>query len=254
MLPSVDGASESHIQPQSRLEEKLGPRLIAEDDNPEDKEFKEGRGSEEAVGAETSVGRTGVDKFLGKKSDIKRAFRQTALVKDLRMFKEKEKKRRSMLIYGTVDMKTKLFERDNTESKKKRKGQRVADDKNDLRDKDEDQKNKEKKSWKEYFFINPKDRIITYFDSLMLIVIAYSCFMSMYFAAFEFPIENDTIFLLENICTIFFVLEIITQFMRIPENNENHEVKITHTEIAKRYFRKGAWVYEWAATLPLYLF
>ena len=41
--------------------------------------------------------------------------------------------------------------------------------------------------------------------------------------------------------------------MRIPESNDNTEVKITHTEIAKRYFRKGAWVYEWAATLPLYL-
>ena len=54
------------------------------------------------------------------------------------MFKEKEKKRRSMLIYGTVDMKTKLFERSNTESKKKRKGQRVADDNKDLRDKDDE--------------------------------------------------------------------------------------------------------------------
>ena len=43
-----------------------------------------------------------------------------------------------MLIYGTVDMKTKLFERSNTESKKKRKGQRVADDNKDLRDKDDE--------------------------------------------------------------------------------------------------------------------
>ena len=41
--------------------------------------------------------------------------------------------------------------------------------------------------------------------------------------------------------------------MRIPETNEQNAVKITHSEIAKRYFRKGAWVYEWAATLPLYL-
>ena len=41
--------------------------------------------------------------------------------------------------------------------------------------------------------------------------------------------------------------------MRIPESNENNEQKITHTEIAKKYFKKGAWVYEWAATLPLYL-
>ena len=44
----------------------------------------------------------------------------------------------------------------------------------------------------------------------MLIVIAYSCFMSMYFAAFEFPIDNDWIFWLENVCTFFFVAEIIS--------------------------------------------
>ena len=124
------------------------------------------------------------------------------------MYKEKEKKRRSMLIYGTTDMKTKLFEKSNIESKKRRKGQKVADSSEQGK---EDNEKKEKENWKDHFFINPKeDKAITYFDSLMLIVIAYSCFMSMYFAAFEFPIENDTIFWLENICTIFFVLEIIT--------------------------------------------
>ena len=96
--------------------------------------------------------------------------------------------------------------------------------------------------------------MITYFDSLMLIVIAYSCFMSMYFAAFEFPIENNTIFALENICTFFFVVEIITQFMRVEEKNNSLDVKVTHSLIAKRYFMKGAWIYEWAATIPLYLF
>lgn len=95
--------------------------------------------------------------------------------------------------------------------------------------------------------------MITYFDSLMLIVIAYSCFMSMYFAAFEFPIENNTIFALENICTFFFVVEIITQFMRVEEKNNSLDVKVTHSLIAKRYFMKGAWIYEWAATIPLYL-
>ena len=94
-----------------------------------------------------------------------------------------------MLIYGTTDMKTKLYERSERSNldKKKKKGHRVTDDKNDP-SKDDNEKNKEQKSWKEYFFINSKDRLITYFDSLMLIIIAYSCFMSMYFAAFEFPI------------------------------------------------------------------
>ena len=185
----------------------------------------------------------------------KQAYRHTVDVKDLRQQKENEKRRKSLLIYGTEDMKTKKYEKKNQENleqkKKKRGGPKIAD--NDHTEKSDEQK-EGKKSFKEYFFINPKDKMITYFDSLMLIVIAYSCFMSMYFAAFEFPIENNTIFALENICTFFFVVEIITQFMRVEEKNNSQDVKITHSLIAKRYFMKGAWIYEWAATIPLYLF
>ena len=117
-----DPASEAHVQPQSRAEDIFGSRHVAGGDH---NEFKEHKGIEESGSPETAgkVG-GGLDKLglLNKKSDIKRAFRQTALVKDLRMFKEKEKKRRSLLIYGTIDMKTKLFEKSNIETKKKRKG------------------------------------------------------------------------------------------------------------------------------------
>ena len=42
------------------------------------------------------------------------------LVKDLRIYKEREKQRRSDLIYGTTDMKTKLFERAQKERKQRR--------------------------------------------------------------------------------------------------------------------------------------
>ena len=156
-----------------------------------------------------------------------------------------------MLIYGTTDMKTKIFEQKNADRKKGRKA-KVSDSEHTQKGKEESGKN-EKKNWKELFLWGPKERLLTYFDSWMLIVIAYSCFMSMYFAAFEFDIKNPTIFWLENICTFFFVVEQITHFMRVPENNNNSDVKITHTEIAKRYFKRGQWIYEWAATLPLYL-
>ena len=37
---------------------------------------------------------------------------KTTLVKDIRIAKEKAKQRRSELVYGTNDMKTKLFERE----------------------------------------------------------------------------------------------------------------------------------------------
>lgn len=99
--------------------------MVGDDEHAGDN-FKDGRSSDDIVGGtETAAGRTGgiIDKMINKKSDIKRAFRQTALVKELRTYKENEKKRRSMLIYGTTDMKAKIHEKNNIESKKnKRKG------------------------------------------------------------------------------------------------------------------------------------
>ena len=44
-------------------------------------------------------------------------FGRTNLVKDIRIAKEKAKQRRSELVYGTTDMKTKLFEREQRERK-----------------------------------------------------------------------------------------------------------------------------------------
>lgn len=59
----------------------------------------------------------GGDKAGGGVSKMTQAFRRTVLVKDLRIYKEREKQRRSDLIYGTTDMKTRLFERAQRERK-----------------------------------------------------------------------------------------------------------------------------------------
>ena len=123
-----DHSSGAHVQPQSIGEDKFGTKHRVGDDDPMDKEFMDHDG--QMAGASETAGKpSAIDKMFGnKKSDIKRAFRQTALVKDLRMHKEKEKKRRSMLIYGTTDMKNTLFERSSQEKKNKSgKPHKVAD-------------------------------------------------------------------------------------------------------------------------------
>ena len=113
---------------------------------------------------------------------ITQAFRRTVLVKDLRIYKEREKQRRSDLIYGTTDMKTKLFER----AQKERKQRRVSDAAESQKESKETIK--AKKTWRERLLLHPGDRLLSTFDALMMIIIAYSCFLSAYYAAFDFPL------------------------------------------------------------------
>lgn len=56
----------------------------------------------------------------------------------------------------------------------------------------------------------------------MLVIIVYSCFTSMYFAAIYFDICEDWIYYVENIVTGFFTLDITFKFFRLPENKEPH--------------------------------
>ena len=63
----------------------------------------------------------GVGGMKGGIDNLKKAFQRTVLVKDLRIYKEREKQRRSDLLYGTTDMKTKLFERAQKEKKQRKK-------------------------------------------------------------------------------------------------------------------------------------
>jgi len=52
----------------------------------------------------------------------------------------------------------------------------------------------------------------------MLLIVAYSCFSSAYFTAFDFPEDNEIIFWLENIVFGSFFLDILFTFIKIPEN------------------------------------
>ena len=100
--------------------------------------------------------------------------------------------------------------------------------------------------------LNPKSPFMTFWDGFMLVIIVYSCFTSMYFAAIDFDICVPWIFWVENLVTLFFTLDIFFKFLRLPENKEPHQV--THGMIALAYVKSGSLFFEVIATAPLYLF
>jgi len=121
------------------------------------------------------------------------------------------------------------------------------------KDKDKEQV-KTKKPWRERLLLHSSDRLLSTFDALMMIVIAYSCFLSAYYAAFEFPLHLPLCYWLENVCTFFFTTDIIFNFMRVPLSaSADTDQKITHQMIGWKYVRGGKFFVDTIATLPLYL-
>mmetsp|Transcript_6454 Transcript_6454/g.8649 ORF Transcript_6454/g.8649 Transcript_6454/m.8649 type:complete len:94 (+) Transcript_6454:119-400(+) len=57
--------------------------------------------------------------------DMSKSLLQTNVVKDLRKQKERVKQRKSMLIYGTRDMKRKIYERGNRQLQSNQQGGRL---------------------------------------------------------------------------------------------------------------------------------
>ena len=75
----------------------------------------------------------------------------------------------------------------------------------------------------------PRSPFLTFWDGVMLAIIVYSCFSSMYFAAIEFDICNDVIYWTENAITAFFTFDIIfrtrgsfvLRFGRLPDDGKD---------------------------------
>lgn len=84
----------------------------------------------------------------------------------------------------------------------------------------------------------------------MLLVIAYSCFTSSYYVAFDFPTELSLI-ILEHFVFASFTFEIIFKFMVMPPNTDVNER--SHMLIIKRYLKSGQFFVDFLATFPFYL-
>ena len=107
-----------------------------------------------------------------------------------------------------------------------------------------------KKSFKEKLFIPPKP-FMPFWDGIMLFVITYSCFSSAYFAAIRFDVCDPFIFWTENLWTFLFIVDIIFNFVRIPEDKVNQ--KVTHLQLFKLYNANGTFILDVIATFPAYL-
>ena len=111
---------------------------------------------------------------------------------------------------------------------------------------------KEKKKFKDYFWLDPKGRFLSTFDTFMLIIVAYSCFAAAYFTAFDFPKDSPLLLNLEHIVFVSFTLDIIFTFIRIPESDGDEKMR-DHSVIAKRYLKSGMFFFDVLATFPFYL-
>lgn len=141
-----------------------------------------------------------------------------------------------MLIFGTVDMKKKLYERENLKQGKLKHGESGYQNNASAgsggrptirgnggtaqSNQTEDGQKPPSCRWKDMKF-ESKSPYMTFWDGVMLAIIVYSCFSSMYFAAIEFDICNNLIFQTENVCTIFFTLDIIFRFFRLPDDGKD---------------------------------
>lgn len=84
----------------------------------------------------------------------------------------------------------------------------------------------------------------------MLLVIAYSCFTSAYYVAFDFPTELSLI-ILEHFVFASFTFEIIFKLMVMPPNTDINER--SHMLIIKRYLKSGHFFVDLLVTFPFYL-
>jgi hypothetical protein len=79
---------------------------------------------------------------------------------------------------------------------------------------------RDKKRCKDYFFLSPKDRFLSTWDTVMLLIIAYACFSSAYYCAFDFPKSNMVLLSFEHAVFAAFSVDIIFNLMRVPESME----------------------------------
>lgn len=82
----------------------------------------------------------------------------------------------------------------------------------------------------------------------MLIVVAYSCFLSAYYASFQMT-TNKYLLAIEWITTVSFALDIIFNCMRIYIGPDGRPVR-QHSKIIKRYMVSGRFFFDVVATIP----
>jgi hypothetical protein len=87
----------------------------------------------------------------------------------------------------------------------------------------------------------------------MLLIIAYACFSSAYYCAFDFPKANMILLSFEHVVFAAFTVDILFNLMRVPESMEGPNQKRDHFVLFKSYLKSGWLVLDVLATFPFYL-
>lgn len=121
---------------------------------------------------------------------------------------EGERKRRSLLVYGTSNM---------------------GEKKQELIMKRRTQVDKAKarntgRSFKEKLFLHPEEGFLSVWDVTMLAIIGYSCFTSAYYLGYKMT-TNYYLLRVEDVTYCFFALDICFNFVRIGKDKDGAEIR-----------------------------
>ncbi|CAI2386506.1 unnamed protein product [Moneuplotes crassus] len=106
-----------------------------------------------------------------------------------------------------------------------------------------------KESLLDYFIINAKSRWKSIFDIVMLFLVAYSCFTSIFYVTFAPPSKIPHI-IFDWMVEFAFVLDMLFNFFQEYIDTETHEPVSKHKMIIKRYVFKGWFFIDFVSVFP----
>ena len=99
-------------------------------------------------------------------------------------------------------------------------------------------------------YLETEGRFLSVWDQIILFVVIYSCFSTIFMAAFDYPVGYECIFRpIENIVLFFFVADFILNFFRLREAQDGTMPR-SHIFIMKKYAMSLWMPLDFIATFP----
>jgi hypothetical protein len=99
------------------------------------------------------------------------------------------------------------------------------------------------------FIIGEKSKWKAIFDIVMLMLVAYSCFTSVFYVAFASP-SNITHIVFDWLVEGFFLCDLVFNFFQEYKDPESYENVRNHKKIAKFYILKGWFFIDFVSVFP----
>ncbi len=104
-------------------------------------------------------------------------------------------------------------------------------------------------AWYDRLVIKENNKPKAIFDIALLLMVAYSCFTSIYYISFE-PPTNDPQKYFDYVVEIFFVTDLVLNFFQGYRDNDTYVYVRDVKLIAKHYVIKGSFVVDFIAVFP----